>query len=115
MLPRLNRLSRQKDFAAIFGQPAVRSDGYWILKYAENQKDFSRFAVVIGARVIKRATERNRLRRQVAEILRCHLDRVAKGRDIALILKRKPQGGTFADLERTIFNLFRQGRLLINP
>lgn len=49
----------------------------------------SRFAIVAGRVVDKRAVVRNRLRRRVREYIRTHLAQIPPARDIGIIIKKE--------------------------
>ncbi len=73
MLPPLNRLKEERDFRRTlkFGR------GFYSrnlrLKLAKNEQKDTRFGFVIGLKLSKKATIRNRLKRQVREIIRLKL------------------------------------------
>jgi len=48
---------------------AVKGD-FFIVRKRENEKSFSRFGVLVGAKVFKGAVKRNRIKRKVFEIIR---------------------------------------------
>lgn len=86
MLLAQNRLKAEKDFRRVlkfgrgFYSPNLR------LKLAKNNLGVSRFGFVIGLKLSKKATIRNRLKRQVREIVRLKLKNglIKPGFDVAI-------------------------------
>lgn len=89
MLPRANRLNKQRDFEAVYSQGKTKQNDFLVVKSLPNTYDFSRFGFVVSARAAKKATVRNRLRRQMSEIIRINLRKIKNGFDIVLIAKVK--------------------------
>ena len=86
MLAKINRLSRQKDFKRVltkgksFFSPAFR------LRYLANESNLFCVAVIVSSKVSKKATVRNRLKRQTLEIIRLNLDKIKPGYDLLVYL-----------------------------
>ena len=111
MISKANRLSKQKDFEKIFRQgKGYRVNGLTIKSLARKQS-FSRFGLVIGNKVAKKAVTRNRLRRQIRAILRAHLTDIKPGLDVVLIAKPSLLGLSYQELEETVIDLFEKAEL----
>lgn len=69
MLAKPRRLVRKKDFEKIF----KRGGGFYTklfgIKILANQKEFNRFGIIVSAKVSKKATDRNKLKRQIRKII----------------------------------------------
>jgi len=61
-----------------------------LLKIVDNNKDFSRFNVIISSKYDKRAVYRNRLKRAIFEAIQSNLESIASGRDILIIINPLP-------------------------
>lgn len=96
MLKKQYRLTR-KEFNKVF-----RARGSMVyleifsVKYAPPQSSASRFAVVCGLKVSKKAVERNRIRRQCYESIRRNYDSIPEGDYLVLtkpviLLRNFPQ------------------------
>ncbi len=87
MFPREYRLSRQRDIQRVlksgrrFPSPAL------MLRCAPNRLEHPRVAVVVGTVVSKRATVRNRIRRQLRHLLAAELKHSKRGVDLMLSVK----------------------------
>lgn len=69
MLPRSARLHTDRDIARVLRQGFRRKHLYLQVMLAPGTARVSRAAVVVSKQVAKRATDRNRLRRQVQAVL----------------------------------------------
>jgi len=111
MLPRINRLGRQKDFKNIFTHGRVVQSNYLALRFRRNNLPFTRFGLVIGTVVDKKATVRNRLRRQASEIIRHNLKNIMPGFDIVLVGKPALTRKSFKEIEKEVSALFQKTEL----
>lgn len=78
------------------------------IKVRENELPHSRFGIVIGLKVSKKANIRNRLRRQIREIVRKHLPKIKKGFDVMILGKKTALELDFDSLEKEILSLFKK-------
>lgn len=88
MIAQKNRLSKKADFEQIFKNGNKDFSQYFTIRFLKNDLNFCRFSVIISNRFSKKATERNRYRRQIKAIL---LDNFANFREnIDLIITVLP-------------------------
>ncbi|MDD2753277.1 MAG: ribonuclease P protein component [Candidatus Portnoybacteria bacterium] len=113
MLSRVNRLNKQKDFDGVFGCGKNKQDGFLVLRYIPNSFKYSRFGIVVSAKVAKRAVDRNRLRRQMSEILRLNQKNIKPGFDVVLVAKTKSLGVEYGRLKESLTGLLRSGNLYV--
>jgi ribonuclease P protein component len=108
MLSQRNRLSKQKDFELIFKTgESFRGSGL-VIKVKKNNLSFFRFAIVVSCAVSKKAVIRNRLRRQLKEIIQKNEGRIKEGLDIILILKKEFLGKDYNKTKERLESLFAQ-------
>ena len=85
MLAKRHRLVKQKDFERVFKQGRSYYTKSLGVKILANQLKFNRFGIVISSKVSKKATERNRLKRQIRQAAR-ELDKKLKpGFDLVIM------------------------------
>ena len=70
MLAKQNRLTKQKDFEKIFKQARSFYSKRLGVKAQVNQSALNRFGIIISTKISKKATERNRLKRQIRQAAR---------------------------------------------
>ncbi len=81
---------------------------FFLIKYKENNFDFCRFAVVVPKKLVKKAVERNKIKRQVKAILK---DYVKIGNyDFLIFLKNKSNFAGFKEDLEEFFKKFEHGK-----
>lgn len=113
MLPQENRLKRDKDFTALFSKKTKGIYGTYVgAKFKMNGLDVFRAAVVVGTKISKKAVVRNRLRRQVREVLRLNLAKLKPGYDLVLIVKKEALKQEHKTLEKDVLTLLKKTGLM---
>ncbi|MCH8195006.1 MAG: ribonuclease P protein component [Chloroflexi bacterium] len=102
------RLRRKAEFALIQREGRRWSHPLLILRALPNDCQTTRFGFVVSRRVGK-AVVRNRVKRRLREIARCHP--IDEGWDVLFIAKNKAAAASFADLRQAVQSLLRRGRL----
>ncbi len=111
MLPVANRLKKDEDFRRVTSGGRYVYSSYFTLKYLPNKLESSRFGFVISTKIDKRATVRNRLKRQVREVIRLKLAKIPAGYDIMLVPKKAALTLSYEQLDNELGGLFGQARM----
>lgn len=83
------------------------------LTVLNNERGFTRFAVVISKKVIKSAVGRNRVRRRVYEALRTNFEYIPPKRDyIISIFDKKVKDMPFNDLVKVLGDLVEESKAI---
>ena len=87
-MQRRHRLSRSRDFDAVYRQGRSTSTRFLVLYWfdRDDEPDEPRLGLAVP-RAAGNAVARNRIKRQLREVWRARLDRVPAGRDYVLIAK----------------------------
>lgn len=118
MLAKENRISRQKDFDLFFGAKLKQLKGQncssanLILKIIPAQTEKSRVGFVVSNKIDKRATVRNKIKRQLREIVKKEIKNFKTKIDLLLIVKAGIKNKDFSELEKEVLNLFKKARLI---
>ncbi|MEK7615449.1 MAG: ribonuclease P protein component [Patescibacteria group bacterium] len=113
MLPFVHRLRLETDIKTLFARGKSVFGLLVGMKMAKNEVGVTRFAVVVGTKISKRAVVRNRLRRQLRGILLKHLTEFKPGFDVILMPKKEAIGKTSKVLEQDLLTtITRKTRLL---
>ena len=104
MLQKQNRLTKEKDFERVFklGESFfTKVIGFKLLK---NNLSFSHFGFVVSNKIAKKANKRNRLKRQMREIVRLKIKKgeIKSGWDVVLIARPGVLEKDYQQLEKEI-------------
>ncbi len=109
MLPRSRRLSRRLLSMASQKKSTLFTEGVSFAFYVcENTSEVSRFSVIIAKKVEKKAVHRNKLRRQVYEIIRKHIDHIQDGFYGVIYIKKGFKELTFQEKEKRIVYVLKK-------
>ena len=87
LVKRANRLSRSRDFDAVYRQGRSVSSRFLVLYwFPQDEPAEPRFGLSVP-RSVGTAAARNRVKRQLREIWRARLERVSAGHDYVLIVR----------------------------
>ncbi len=86
MLSRENRISKDKEFDRVFKTGQSFYGKVFGLKRAKNDLGLVRFGILINTKVSKKAVLRNKIRRQIREVLKSILPELRPGHDIVIIV-----------------------------
>ena len=85
---RRHRLSRSRDFDAVYRQGRSTSTRFLVLYWFEREEDPGEPRLGLAVpKAAGNAVARNRIKRQLREVWRARLERVPEGRDYVLIAK----------------------------
>jgi len=112
MLPKENRLKKNKDFKKVFKEGKGFKENFLLLKKAKNNLEISRFGFVVSKTFFKKATLRNKIKRKLRESVRIKLNEIEKGIDAVIIVKGGLQTKDFGEIEETINRLFKKAKII---
>lgn len=93
------------------GKAKTISTKYFVLKTADSNLSFPRFAFVISKKVDRRAVIRNKIKREMTSVISQDVDKFIAGRDMIFILKRNA-AEDITHLGESIREVFVQQNLL---
>ena len=112
MLPKEHRLRHEKDIKALFAQSKSVFDVFLGIKYKKNKLKQSRFAVVVGTKVSKKAVDRNKIKRRIRSVLSKHLEEFAPGFDVIFLVKKEVLDKTFIEVQEAVEKVLIKSSLL---
>ena len=104
--PREARLVRRGEFDAVYRAGKRRSSSHFTVFYRANELPRSRFGFSIK-KALGGAVVRNRLRRRLREIVRCHWLEIPAGWDIVIHPKSSAERAAFRALTADLLRLLR--------
>lgn len=125
MLSRPHRLTRTRDFELLFAQGRFAGGAFVTLKFWKIVPEFEprrelttqdlKIGILVSKKVSKRAVIRNRLKRQIREILRGVLreKKIPAGYLLVFSVKAEAKGQTFAALEADVKAVLLRARVWV--
>lgn len=114
MLPYANRLTKKEDYEAVYrkGKPLFCDN--IMLKVLGNTLGRARVGVVVGVKFSKKAVRRNRIKRQIRQIIQNKLLEIRPDVDIAINIKRIGHQDEIdsQDLEKSLLGALKKGNLI---
>ena len=108
MLKKENRLILDRDFSRVFSKGKSFWGEFLGIRVARRDDDGLRFGFVISNKISKKATVRNRIKRQLREAVRINLDQITKGYDVAVMVNSKIIGKKYQELEPALIGLLKK-------
>lgn len=112
MLPKANRLKKKKDFERVFKEGKGFREDFLFFKIAKNNSGINRFAFIVGKKLSRKATVRNKMRRCLSALVRQKLKNLKSGHDAIFLVFPGAEKREFLEIGKTIDNLFAKAKLL---
>lgn len=112
MLSKQHRLQRNKDFELVFKKGKTFGNDFLFLKLLRNDLKINRFGFIIGKKISKKSTTRNKIKRRLREIIRKKSDNIKSGFDIIIVAKPKTVEKDYLEIREEVEGLLRKARLL---
>jgi len=87
MLAKQYRLRKQSELDRVFQKGKVFNNSFLSLRRGDNNLIVNRFAFLVGAKVFKKASLRNKVKRRMRQIIREILPLMKRGYDVIFIVK----------------------------
>ena len=111
MLKKQNQLTKDKEFDNVFKNGKSSYDQALGVKVIANKLNDSRFGILVSTKISKKAVERNRLKRQIREVIRLSLNEIKSGYDFIIITLPSVLGKTSQEIEESLKNHFKKFKL----
>ena len=108
MLPRENRLKKEKDFKLVLRSKNFFSDDFLILKDIRNDLEISRFAFIVSKKISNKAVIRNRIKRLLREAVRADIKNIKGGWDIIFFTRKNIVEKKYFEIEEEIKRLLKK-------
>jgi ribonuclease P protein component len=113
MLPLKNRLIAKKDFERVSRSGRMLACGRIAIKVMENGRQETRVGISVGLKFSKKAVARNRIKRQIRDIVRQQKDRLRGGFDIMIMARGgKVEKISSSEIKEMIGEIFKKGKLI---
>jgi ribonuclease P protein component len=106
------RLAKREDFNKIYRYGKSAANHQFVLYYYP-QTELGHFRLGIStSKKVGNAVVRNSVRRKLKEIVRLNAERFPSGFDYIVIVRKPAVGMEYAELEKSLFHVFRKAGLL---
>lgn len=112
MLPKINRLTKTKDFERVFKEGRSSYSKLIGIKSAPNDLAIIRFGILVGTKVSKKAVVRNKFKRMTREIIRSKLTDLKVGFDCIIITLPEIVNHDFDEIKKDLEFNFKRIKLL---
>jgi len=112
MLPKENRLKKKKDFEKLFKEGKSFKEKFLILRINKNDLDNNRFGFIVSKKISKKAVVRNKIKRQLREIVRKDINNYQKGFDVAIIALPGIELKNFGEISQALEFTFKKIKIL---
>ena len=111
MLPKKNRLIKEKDFNRIHKFGNFTGEKFLAIKIQKNNSDISRFGFLVGIKISKKAVERNLVKRRLRESVKSKLNIIKSGYDIVFFTKPEIAEKNFKEIDETVSSVLIKAKL----
>jgi len=112
MLPKINRLTKKKDFEGVFKKGEKIRGDFLILKLKENNLKESRFGFIISQKISKKAVLRNKIRRRLSEMVKIRFKKIRKGIDMVFVACPGLERKNFREMEEILDKVFKKAGII---
>ncbi|MEB3229131.1 MAG: ribonuclease P protein component [Synechocystis sp.] len=112
-LPKLLRLKHWQDFQTVYQQGKRFRRSHLLLRVlSDNQRQTSRFGITVSQKVSKKATDRNRIKRQIRAALLRLSPHIQPGFDVVIIVLPQGIGCKYERFLRELEQLLSQAGII---
>ena len=106
-MKKLNIVKSNEEFNLIMNKGICIKNKYFVMYSMTNNLDKYRFGISVGKKV-SNAVNRNKLKRQVKNILDYHQNLYSKSRDYIIIVRKSSLGEKYSIIEENLVNLLKK-------
>jgi ribonuclease P protein component len=114
VLPKNNRLKKNEDIQRVFQKGKRCKEDFLILKKLSNDLNQVRFAFVVSRKLSKKASLRNKVKRNLRESVKKRLNKIQTKTDVVVIALPGLEKKSFLEIEESIDKLLRKAKLLVS-
>lgn len=112
MLPKKNILTKDKEFSEVFKFGKSSYDKLLGVKALRKEDTVIKFGIIVSAKVSKKATDRNKIKRQIREILHSLLDIIKPGYKIVILTLPAIKDRKFKEVKNSLIYNLKKLKLL---
>lgn len=113
MLPKKHRLTKKKDFEKVLREGKGVREDFLFFKWISTDLRISRFGFVVGKKISKKATVRNKMKRRLREIMRVKLPKIKKSIDGVFITNPGLEKKEYSKLQEVVDKILTKAKLSV--
>ncbi len=110
----LETIKKNREFKTVYDKRKSIADSNLVLYYNTSLKGITRFGISVSSKV-GNSVARNKLKRQIKEILRINHDTISEGYDIIFVVRVRCKNADFKKIKESVYHLLRKAKLLNDP
>jgi|SRR3989344_488252 len=107
MLPKIHRLTKKKEFDAVFKKGKSLKNSFLFFKTAKSNLPNSRFGFVISKKVSGKATVRNSIKRRLSHAVSSHLKATSQPLDVVITALPEIKNKEFPEIDKAVSDFFK--------
>jgi ribonuclease P protein component len=112
MLPKENRLKKEKEFEAVFKGGRTLKGKNVFLRYLINGTDKTKVGFVVSKKISKLAVERNKIKRRMREVVRLKKKDMKEGLSIIIVSLPQIKGKDYREIREDLESLLSKEELI---
>ncbi len=112
-MQRQYRLARRQDFTRVYRLGRSSANRQFVIYAMANKRNEKIRVGVSTSKKLGGAVVRNRLRRRVKEIVRLHIDEIARGFDLIVIVRNPAVQMDYQEMEKSLLHAIRRADLIM--
>lgn len=108
MLSRKHSLTKKKDIEKVFKKGQIYFSSFFNIKFLNNNLTYSRFCIIVSAKISRKSVVRNKLKRRLRAIIYKNLANFSKNYDIIILTKPAAVVAEYKQLDQNLINLFKK-------
>lgn len=112
MLPKQNRLTKNKDFENIFASGLSLNSKLFKVSILKNNLHYNRYGIIISNKVSKKAVLRNKAKRQIKAIIQQNQGKIRVSFDIVIVTHPSIINAPFIEIKQTLAYLFHKLKIV---
>ncbi len=112
MLPRKNRLKKEKEIKRALAGKIFSKSALLICKAAANELGSARFCFVVSKKISNKAVVRNKVKRRLREAIKALLPRIKHGFDCVLIALPGIEARTYREIWEYVYRVLAKSGIL---
>ena len=114
MLVKKFKLKKDNDFKKVFREGKNYQQAFIKLKVLKNNLELTRIGFIVGLKISKKSTQRNKIKRRLEEVVRLRLKQIKSGFDVVVLVNPEIIEKSYQETKETLISLLKKAKVLWN-